>query len=99
MRLSIVVMVILGAGIGWLWWSQQRYTTSPAWQGYAEADYVKVAPVDQGMLTTISVARGDQVARGAPLFTQDDTHDRAARDQRRANSPKPRSSSPISKRQ
>jgi HlyD family secretion protein len=81
MRLSIVVMVILGAGIGWLWWSQQRYTTSPAWQGYAEADYVKVAPVDQGMLTTISVARGDQVARGAPLFTQDDTHDRAARDQ------------------
>jgi len=26
MRLSIVVMVILGAGIGWLWWSQQRGT-------------------------------------------------------------------------
>ena len=81
MRLSIVVMIILGAGIGWLWWSQQRDTASPAWQGYAEADYVKVAPVEQGMLTTISVARGDQIARGAPLFTQDDTHDRAARDQ------------------
>jgi HlyD family secretion protein len=81
MRLLIVVMVILGAGIGWLWWSQQRSTALPAWQGYAEADYVKVAPVDQGMLTTISVARGDQVARGAPLFTQDNTHERAARDQ------------------
>jgi HlyD family secretion protein len=81
MRLSIVVMVILGAGIGWLWWSQQRDTASPAWQGYAEADYVKVAPVEQGMLTTISVARGDQIARGAPLFAQDDTHERAARDQ------------------
>ena len=81
MRLSIVVMVILGAGIGWLWWSQQRSTVSPAWQGYAEADYVKVAPIEQGLLTAISVARGDQIARGAPLFTQDDTHKRAARDQ------------------
>jgi HlyD family secretion protein len=81
MRLSIVVMVILGAGIGWLWWSQQRDTASPAWQGYAEADYVKMAPVEQGMLTTVFVARGDQIARGAPLFTQDDAHDRAARDQ------------------
>ena len=81
MRLTIVVMVILGVGIGWLWWSQQRDTASPSWQGYAEADYVKVAPIDQGMLTTISVARGDQIVRGAPLFTQDDTHERAARDQ------------------
>jgi len=27
------------------------------------------------------VARGDQIARGAPLFRQDDTHERAARDQ------------------
>src|SRR6516164_4118338 len=80
MRLSIVVMVILGAGIGWLWWSQQRSTVSPAWQGYAEADYVKVAPVEPGLLTAVSVARGDQIVRGAPLFTQDDTHERAARD-------------------
>jgi HlyD family secretion protein len=81
MRLSIVVMVILGLGIGWLWWSQQRNTASPAWQGYAEADYVKVAPVEQGLLTAITVARGDQIAKDAPLFTQDDTHERAARDQ------------------
>ena len=59
MRLSIVVVVILAVGIGWLWWSQPRSTTLPAWQGYAEADYVKVAPVEQGMLTAISVGRGD----------------------------------------
>jgi HlyD family secretion protein len=80
-RLSIVVMVILGVGIGWLWWSQHRSTATPAWQGYAEADYVKVAPVEQGQLTAISVARGDQIARGASLFTQDDTAEHAARDQ------------------
>jgi HlyD family secretion protein len=81
MRLSIVVIVILGDGIGWLWWSEQRNTASPAWQGYTEADYVKAAPVEQGLLTAISVARGDQISEGAPLFTQDDTHERAARDQ------------------
>jgi HlyD family secretion protein len=81
MRLSIIVIAILGVGIGWLWWSQQRSTVSPAWQGYAEADYVKAAPVEQGLLTAISAARGDQIAKGAPLFTQDDTKERAARDQ------------------
>jgi HlyD family secretion protein len=81
MRLSILVITILGVGIGWLWWSQQHNTSLPAWQGYAEADYVKVAPVEQGQLTAVSVARGEQVAAGALLFTQDDTHDRAARDQ------------------
>jgi HlyD family secretion protein len=80
-RLSIVVMVILGVGIGCLWWSQQRSTAPHGWQGYAEADYIKVAPIEQGLLTAISVARGDQVARGASLFTQDDTEERAARDQ------------------
>jgi HlyD family secretion protein len=40
-----------------------------------------VAPVEQGLLTAISVARGDQIVKGAPLFTQDDTQERAARDQ------------------
>ena len=68
MRLSIVVMIILGAGIGWLWWSQQRDTVSPAWQGYAEADYVKVATVEQGMLTTISVARGERDLHAGDAF-------------------------------
>ena len=65
MRLSILLIAVLGIGIGWLWWSQQRDAGSPAWQGYAEADYVKVAPVEQGLLTGISVGRGDQIATGA----------------------------------
>ncbi len=81
MRLAILVLIIVGLGIGWLWWSHHRDAASPAWQGYAEADYVKVAPVQQGLLTAVSVARGDQVVAGAPLFTQDETAERAARDQ------------------
>src|SRR5215472_12099982 len=81
MRLSVVVIVVLGVGIGWLWWSQQSNTDPPAWQGYVETDYVKAAPVQQGLLTAISVSPGAEVAKGAPLFTQDDTAERAARDQ------------------
>jgi len=81
MRLLVLGTLILAAGIGCLWWSQQRNAGPAAWQGYVEADYVKVAPVEQGLLTVISVGRGDQVAKGAALFTQDDTAERAARDQ------------------
>jgi HlyD family secretion protein len=51
------------------------------WQGYADADFVKVGPTQQGLLSEVNVARGDQVAAGAPLFSQDDTADRAAHDQ------------------
>src|SRR3978361_1942724 len=51
------------------------------WQGYAEADFVKIGPTQQGLLTSIAVARGDPVELGALLFTQDDAADRAARDQ------------------
>jgi HlyD family secretion protein len=100
MRLSIVVMVILGLGIDWLCWSQQRSTASPAWQGYAEADYVKVAPVEQGLLTAITVARGDQIALRTHLFLRRTTRMNALPAiKRRASSPRPKSSWPISKRQ
>ena len=51
------------------------------WQGYADADFVKVGPTQQGLVTEIHVRRGDKVAKGAPLFDQDDTSDKAAVDQ------------------
>jgi HlyD family secretion protein len=82
-RIAIIlvgVLVVLCGG-GLLWWSQHRVAAAPAWQGYAEADYVKVAPVLQGLLTAVAVARGDHVAAGAALFQQDDTAERAQRDQ------------------
>jgi HlyD family secretion protein len=80
-RLLIVILVLLGSAVGWLWWSQQRAAALPSWQGYADADYVKVAPVEAGRLTAVFVARGDWVAAGAPLFKQDATEEQAARDQ------------------
>ena len=81
MRLLIPVLIVLAAAGGWLWWQHQRAADPAAWQGYVDADYVKVGPVEAGQLTGVAVARGDKVAAGALLFTQDDTAERAARDQ------------------
>ena len=77
--LAIVLLLVAGGG-GFWWWSARR-PPPVAWQGYAEADFVKVGPTQSGLLTAVLVARGDAVAAGAPLFTQDDTNERAARDQ------------------
>nr|WP_294513463.1 HlyD family efflux transporter periplasmic adaptor subunit [uncultured Rhodopila sp.] len=77
--LAIVLLLAAGAGVGW-WWNARR-PAPIAWQGYAEADFVKVGPTQQGLLTAVLVARGEQVQAGTLLLTQDDADDRAARDQ------------------
>src|SRR5215472_12254701 len=74
-----IAILLAAAGVGW-WWTT-RVTPPVEWQGYAEADFIKVGPTQQGLLTSLFVARGSRVAAGAPLFDQDDTADRAARDQ------------------
>ena len=76
--LAIAAVLASGAGLAWY---QHRPPAPTRWQGYAEADFVKVAPTQQGLLTAVAVARGDRVAAGALLFRQDDTADRAAREQ------------------
>jgi HlyD family secretion protein len=76
--IGLVIAAAIATGV---WWYGHRAPTLTQWQGYADADFVKVGPTQQGLLTEINVARGDQVAAGAPLFSQDDTADRAARDQ------------------
>jgi HlyD family secretion protein len=81
LRLLIVILIVLAGAGGWLWWQHHRAADPAAWQGYVDADYVKVGPVEAGQLTRVAVARGDKVAAGTLLFTQDDTAERAARDQ------------------
>jgi HlyD family secretion protein len=75
---AVVLAAALGGG---LFWYAHRPPPVTQWQGYAEADFVKVGPTQQGLLTDVCVARGDQVAAGVPLFQQDQTNDLAARDQ------------------
>jgi HlyD family secretion protein len=73
------IVVACAIAAWWWWWSQAGEAV--LWQGYAEADFVKVGPTQQGLLTSVFVARGDQVAMRARLFEQDDTADRAAAEQ------------------
>jgi HlyD family secretion protein len=77
----LVVIALLVAGA--VFWKVAGKASDPGWQGYAEADYVKVGPTQQGTLVSLSVGRGDEVKQGVALFTQDDTQDRAAVDQAR----------------
>ncbi len=74
--LAGVIVAAGGAGAFSLWHPDP--SADPVWQGYAEADYVNVSPTLTGRLTSLAVARGDQVGSGALLFTQDAVDDRAA---------------------
>lgn len=51
-----------------------------SWQGYVEAEYTYVAPLDAGRIVALDVARGDQVAAGQKLFALEADAERAARD-------------------
>jgi HlyD family secretion protein len=50
-------------------------------QGYVEGEYVYVGAPVAGRLATLYVARGDQVAAGAPLFQLDRSSEQPARDE------------------
>lgn len=84
-RTPLLVALLLALAIGGgLYW-QRLEAPPPGWQGYVDADYVRVGPTLGGQLVSLSVHRGDQVAAGAALFAQDDTDDVAARDQAAAS--------------
>jgi HlyD family secretion protein len=55
------------------------------WLGYAEGDNVFVSAPQAGWVSKMTVNRGDWVERGRLLFTLDNTHEMAARDQALAN--------------
>ncbi|MBK7663605.1 MAG: HlyD family efflux transporter periplasmic adaptor subunit [Sterolibacteriaceae bacterium] len=52
--------------------------------GYAEAEYVRVAAPVGGTVLQLSVARGDTVKAGAPLFVLEQDSERAAREEAQA---------------
>jgi HlyD family secretion protein len=80
MRRALILLVLLALGAGaaaWLYLG--RAHDPPIFQGYAEAEYVKVAPTQPGLLMELAVRRGDTVAAGDFLFAQDAAPDQAAR--------------------
>jgi len=79
-RVLLIVLLLLAAGAAAGWWWVSRRSGVPTWQGYVDAEYVRVSPTLTGRITSIAVARGDHVNAGAPLFAQDEIDDVAARD-------------------
>ncbi|HEX3405096.1 MAG TPA: HlyD family efflux transporter periplasmic adaptor subunit [Acetobacteraceae bacterium] len=78
-RLIALLLLAGGAGAAGWWWLGQDSATD-AWQGYVDAEYVRVSPTLTGRIVSLAVSRGSQVAAGAKLFAQDDADDIAARD-------------------
>lgn len=58
--------------------------TTPSYQGYGEGDYVLVAPQIGGTIEILSVARGQMVHKGDPLFELEHVSEQAAVDQAKA---------------
>ena len=81
MRRALVLVVLIatiGAGAA-AWYFLARDDGPPIFQGYAEGEYVKVAPTQPGILVELAVRRGDTVAADQFLFAQDAAPDEAAR--------------------
>jgi HlyD family secretion protein len=77
--LFLLMLLVTAAGAAGWWWLT-FVPALPSWQGYVDADYVRVSPTLTGRLVSLVVARGDQVKAGATLFDQDAVNDKAARD-------------------
>lgn len=58
--------------------------SAPGWSGYAEGDYLYIAPALPGRIAALAVQAGQQVDQGAPLFTLDSEPERAQEGQARA---------------
>ncbi|WP_404301522.1 HlyD family secretion protein [Alicycliphilus denitrificans] len=77
LRRTVVALALALAGC------QER--AAPGWSGYAEGDYLYIAPTLPGRITTLAVQAGQQVDLGAPLFTLDSEPERAQEGQARAS--------------
>jgi HlyD family secretion protein len=80
-RVILAVLLLLAVAGAGVWWWMPREGDAPAWQGYIDADFVRIGPPLQGLLTAVAVKAGDTVTAGQMLFTQDDANDIAARDE------------------
>jgi HlyD family secretion protein len=77
--LSVAILLMVAAFL-----SNCGDPSTDRFQGYVEGEFVYVASSLAGQLETLSVQRGQQVTSGQPLFSLDETAEKAARDQAQA---------------
>ena len=75
-RLALLLLLALGAC---------KPDSGAIYQGYAEGEYLRMAPEAPGRLVSLNVARGDRVRAGDLLFQLDDREALIARDQAAAD--------------
>ena len=82
MKARALLPLLLLLAVGFAAWHWYPKAPDPnAWQGYADAEFVRIGPPLQGLLTQVPVKAGDRVAAGQLLFAQDDGNDKASRDE------------------
>src|SRR5216683_2524960 len=74
---AFVVLVALGAGTGWYWWTAWRFQQSTD-DAYVQSDITVISPKVEGYIKEVRVEENQQVAAGQVLIVVDD-RDFAAR--------------------
>ena len=78
-RIPIVLVLAIGCA------SCEKPVEKGYWQGYVEAEYTYIAPLEAGRIIALEVQRGDEVDAGQPLFALEDDSERAVRDRAAAD--------------
>jgi len=83
-RLFMPIVIVLAGLLAACSPTDTNGKTGQAYQGYAEARLLYLAPRTLGPLTSVMVEEGDQVAENAPLFSLDDGTAKSRLDQAEA---------------
>jgi membrane fusion protein (multidrug efflux system) len=68
---AAVVLLILGAGSGWYWWTSWRFLQSTD-DAYVQSDVSLISPKIEGYIKEVRVRDNEPVAAGQVLFVVDD---------------------------
>jgi membrane fusion protein, multidrug efflux system len=69
--MALLVVLALGAGGGWHWWTVWRFEQSTD-DAYVESDTTVISPKVEGYIKEVRVANNQRVTRGQVLFVIDD---------------------------
>src|SRR5579863_9858497 len=67
----LCVVLVLGAGTGWYWWTAWRFQESTD-DAYVQSDITVISPKVEGYLKEVPVEENQQVAAGQVLIVVDD---------------------------